>query len=171
MYQRANAVVSGVTISGVRNGIQAAATINGADNRMTDAAVGSGGKLLVNAGAVSGATVLSGGTLSANGAGVAVSSVTVAEGGVFYVSGTSAGKAIVSGAIITPNASSTAGAAVSAWGADIRDMDILNGRTSNYIRLESATWTGGTVRGGSATSDRLFVNLWYKDTSATSRRA
>ncbi|MBP5531039.1 MAG: hypothetical protein J6Y54_03290, partial [Lentisphaeria bacterium] len=164
MYQRATAVVSGVTISGVRNGVQAAATMNIATNRMTDALIGSGGKLTVNAGAVSGATVLSGGTLSANGAGVALSGVTVSEGGVLYMSGTADSKAILSGATITPMSSGAGVAAVSVYRTDVYDMDVRNGNTSNFIRLESANWTGGTVTGGSNTTDRLFVNLAYADT-------
>ena len=164
MYQRATAVVSGVTISGVRNGVQAAATMNISTNRMTDATIGSGGKLTVNAGEVSGATVLSGGTMSANGAGIALNDLTVAEGGKFYVNGTADSRTVISGATITPMSSGAGVAVVSAKNANIYDMNIRNGATSNFIRLESAAWTGGTVQGGSTTSDRLYVNLSYADT-------
>ena len=164
MYQRATAVVSGITISGVRNGVQAAATMNIATNRMTDARIGSGGKLTVNAGEVSGATVLSGGTFSANGAGIELNDLTVAEGGKLYVNGTADSRTVISKATITPMSSGAGVAVVSAKNADIYDMNILNGKTSNFIRLESATWTGGTVQGGSTTSDRLYVNLSYADT-------
>ena len=164
MYMRATAVVSGLTISGVRNDIQAAATMNISTNRMTDAVIGSGGKLTVNAGAVSGATVLSGGTFSANGAGIELNDLMVAEGGVLYVNGTAASRTVISGATITPMSSGAGVAVVSAKNANIYDMNILNGKTSNFIRLESATWTGGTVQGGSTTSDRLYVNLSYADT-------
>jgi len=164
MHQRRNAIVSGVTISGARNGVMASVGMYSSDNRMTDAVIGSGGKLTVNAGAVSGATVLSGGTLSADGAGLQINDLTVAEGGKFYVNGTVASRAIISGATITPMSSGAGVAVVSAKNADIYDMNVRNGKTSNYIWIESATWTGGTVTGGSTTTDRMFVNLYQKVT-------
>ena len=48
--------------------------------------------------------------------------------------------------------------------ATLYDFDVANGATANSMTVKRTTWTGGTVRGGANSTDRLFVDLNFYDT-------